>query len=329
MTRGQGPRRGPGATILLQSCARRRLLVLLGAACVSGVRPVRGAGNAFPSRTVRLVVGQTPGGQTDTMARLLAAHFAARWGAPVVVDNVAGAGGLIGGRAVARAAPDGYTLYVGSSANIAWSAMQSPDAGYDPRVAWAPIGSIARVALVLAVRTSLGLSSVREFVARAAAKPEGVTVATGGEASNSGRALRFFERHAGVKTLEVPYKSTFNSVTAVVAGDVDATFCDLASALPYPAQLRPLAQTGARRSPLAPDLPTFREAGLPGLVLEPWYGLVAPAHTPPEAIGAIATALRIALTDPEFARRLGALGYEIVIDSPDEFAATIREELRR
>ena len=118
-------------------------------------------------------------------------------------------------------------------------------------------------------------------------------------------------------------------MNAVVAGDVDATFCDLASALLHPAQLRPIAQTAARRSPLAPDLPTFREAGLPGLVLEPWYGLVAPARTSPEAIGAIATALRIALTDPEFARRLGALGYEIVIDSPDEFAATIREELRR
>lgn len=315
---------GPGRA------SRRRLLALVGAAGVAGavgVRPLRAARDAFPSHTVRLVVGQTPGGQTDTMARVLGAHFATQWGVSVVVENVAGAGGLIGGRAVARAVPDGYTLYVGSSANIAWSAMQSPDAGYDPRVAWAPIGRIGRVAFVLAVRNGLGAGNLREFVARARAKSEGVSVASGGEASNSGRALRLFERHAGVKVLEVPYKSSYNSVTAVVAGDVDATFCDLAAALPYPGQLRLVAQTGAHRSPLAPDLPTFREAGGPDLVLEPWYGLVAPAHTPHDVIAVIVTALRVALTDPDVARRLAAAGYEVVLDSPDAFAAAIRREL--
>jgi tripartite-type tricarboxylate transporter receptor subunit TctC len=328
----RGPRRRPGlgGTSGPGCSARRRLLVLLGAAglaSMADVRSVRAARDAFPSRTVRLVVGQTPGGQTDTMARVLGAYFAARWGASVVVDNVAGAGGLIGGRAVARAAPDGYMLYVGSSANIAWSAMQSPEAGYDPRVAWAPIGRIGRVAFVLAVRNGLGAGNLREFATRARAKSEGVTVASGGEASNSGRALRLFERLARVKVLEVPYKSSYNSVTAVVSGDVDATFCDLAAALPYPGQLRLVAQTGAQRSPLAPDLPTFREAGGPDLVLEPWYGLVAPAHTPHDVIAVLVAALRAALTDPDVARRLAAAGYEVVLDSPDEFAAAIRREL--
>jgi tripartite-type tricarboxylate transporter receptor subunit TctC len=308
---------------------KRRLLLLAGVAAATGSRSARAMRAGYPSRTVHLVAGQTPGGQTDTMARLIAAHLAGRWGSSVVVDNIAGAGGLIGGRAVARAAPDGYTLYVGSSANIAWAALQSVDAGFDPRIAWTPIGRIARLAFVLAVRRDLGTASVREFVMRARAKPEGVTVATVGAASNSGRALRLFERATGARMLEVPYKSAAPSVTAVVAGEVDATFCDLASALAHSDSLRLLAQTAAHRSSLAADLVTFTEAGVPDFVLEPWYGLVAPAGTPPEVVSELAAALRAALTDPDLARRFLALGYEVVLDSPDEFAATIREELRR
>lgn len=308
---------------------KRRLFLLAGVAAATGAWSAHAARTTYPSRTVHLVVGQTPGGQTDTMARLVASHFAVRWDSSVVVDNVPGAGGLIGGRAVARAAPDGYTLYVGSSANIAWAALQSADAGYDPRIAWTPIGRIARLAFVLAVRRDLGTASVREFVRRARVKPEGVTVATVGAASNSGRALRLFERATGAKMLEVPYKSAAPSVTAVVSGEVDATFCDLASALAHSDSLRLLAQTAARRSPLAADLVTFAEAGVPGLVVEPWYGLVAPAGTPPEVASELAAALRAALTDPDLVHRFLAFGYEVVLESPAEFGAAIRDELQQ
>lgn len=329
--RAQAVRRDGGTASDCACCASRRRLCAFGiAAGIAASLPSRGAGASFPSRTVHIVAGQAPGGQTDTIARAVAAHLGTRWSEAVVVENVAGAGGLIAGRAVARSAPDGHTLYVGANSNIAWSAAQAPNAGYDPRVAWAPIGRIVRLGFVLAVRPDLGISTAREFAARALARPEGVTVATVGEASNSGRALRMFERATGAKLLEVPYKSTVQSVQAVVSRDVDAAFCDLTAALPqaHASTLRLVAQTSTHRSPLAPDVATFREAGFPTMVLEPWYGLVAPAGTPPDVIAALAAALRAALTDETVAGRFKALGYEILLDSPDEFAAAIREELK-
>lgn len=289
--------------------------------------PIRARAATFPSRTVRLVAGQAAGGQTDTIARIVAIHFASRWAASVIVENVPGAGGLIAGRAVARSVPDGHTLYIGASSNIAWSALQSPNAGYDPRVAWAPIGRIVRLGFVLAVRPDLDVATVREFAVRARAKPESLTVATVGEVSNSGRALRMFEQAIGAKLLEVPYKATVQSVQAVVAGEVDAAFCDLSTALAKGDRLRVLAQTASRRSPLAPDVATFKEEGFPHVVLEPWYGLVAPAGTPPDAVAALAAALRAVLTDASVAANFKSLGYEIILETPDEFAAAIRDEL--
>jgi len=290
--------------------------------------PIRARAATFPSRTVRLVAGQAAGGQTDTIARMVAIHFASRWGTSVIVENVPGAGGLIAGRTVAHAVPDGHTLYVGASSNIAWSALQTPNAGFDPRVAWAPIGRIVRLAFVLAVRPDLDVADVREFALRTRAHPEGLTVATQGEASNSGRALRMFEQAIGAKALEVPYKATVQSVQAVVAGEVDAAFCDLSTALAQGNRLRVLAQTASRRSPLAPDVATFKEQGFPHVVLEPWYGLVAPAGTPPDAVTALAAALRAFLTDERVAERFKSLAYEVILDTPDEFAAAIRDELR-
>ena len=307
--------------------ARRRLCALGLAAGAVAAWPIRARAGTFPSRTVRLVAGQAAGGQTDTIARMVAIHFASRWGSSVIVENVPGAGGLIAGRAVARSVPDGHTLYIGASSNIAWSALQTPNAGYDPRVAWAPIGRIVRLGFVLAVRPDLEVANAREFAARIRARPESLTVATQGEGSNSGRALRMFEHAVGAKVLEVPYKATVQGVQAVVAGEVDAAFCDLSTALGQGDRLRMLAQTASRRSPLASDVATFKEQGLQHVVVEPWYGLVAPAGTPPDAVAALAAALRAFLTDERVAERFKSLAYEIILDTPDEFAAAIRDEL--
>jgi tripartite-type tricarboxylate transporter receptor subunit TctC len=306
---------------------RRRVCALALAAGAVASWPIRARAASFPSRTVHLVIGQAAGGQTDTIARMVSIHFASRWGASVVVENVPGAGGLIAGRTVARSIPDGHTLYIGASSNIAWSALQTPNAGYDPHVAWAPIGRIVRLGFVLAVRPDLDVANVREFAVRTRAHPESLTVASQGENSNSGRALRMFEKAIGAKVLEVPYKATVQSVQAVVAGEVDAAFCDLSAALAQRDRLRVLAQTARRRSPLAPDIATFKEQGFPQVALEPWYGLVAPAGTPPDAVAALAVALRAFLTDERVAERFKALGYEIILDTPDEFAAAIRDEL--
>lgn len=308
--------------------ARRRLCLLGLASGATAALPPLAARTPFPSRTVHLVVGQAPGGQTDTIARIVAASLGARWGQPIVVDNVPGAGGLVAGRAVARSEPDGHTLYLGASSNIAWAAARAPNAGYDPRVAWSPIGRIVRLGFVLAVRSDFGAATAGEFAARARARPEGVTVATVGEASNSGRALRMFEQATGTTLLEVPYKATMQSVQAVVSHEVDATFCDLPAALARAPSLRLVAQTSARRSPLAPHVPTFRESGFASIVIEPWYGLVAPAGTPSDVVAALAAALRAALVDDSVATRFKALGYDIILESPDAFAAAIQDESR-
>ena len=307
--------------------ARRRVCALGLAIGAVAAWPSRARAAAFPTRTVHLVAGQAAGGQTDTIARMVALHFASHWSASVIVENVPGAGGLIAARAVARSVPDGHTLYIGASSNIAWSALQAPNAGFDPHVAWAPIGRIVRLGFVLAVRPGLDVANVREFATRARARPESLAVASQGEASNSGRALRMFEHAVGAKVLEVPYKATVQSVQAVVAGEVDAAFCDLSAALAQGDRLRVLAQTASRRSPLAPNIATFKEQGFPQVALEPWYGLVAPAGTPPDTVATLAAALRAFLTDERVAERFKSLAYEIILDTPDEFAAAIRDEL--
>ncbi len=190
------------------------------------------------------------------------------------------------------------------------------------------MGRIARVGYVLAVRAGLDAATVREFVDLARVRAEGLTLATVGTGSNAARALGLLESAAGVKILEVPYKGGALSLQAVVAGQVDATFCDLALALPFvPAgTVRILATGGSRRLTLAPDVPTFAEAGLSGVVVEPWYGIVAPIGTPAAVITELSDALRAALNDKDIRRRFASLGYEAIIETPEEFAIAIRVE---
>jgi tripartite-type tricarboxylate transporter receptor subunit TctC len=314
------------------SPSRRRLLAgaLAGVALAGLPRSAAAAAAAasFPTRTVRLIVGQAPGGQTDTMARLVAPQFAARWNESVVIENHGGAAGTIAGRMVARAPADGHVLLVGSNATIASAALQAETAPYDPVRDWAPVGRIARVGYVLAVRPGLGAATVREFVELARARAEGVSLATVGAGSNAALTLTRLERATGVRILEVPYKGGAPGLQAVVAGQVDATFCDLALALPHvPAgTVRILATAGNRRLALAPDVPTFAEAGLPGIVAEPWYGIVAPAGTPPAVIAELSAALHAALGDEDIRRRFAHLGYETIIETPEAFATAIRSE---
>jgi tripartite-type tricarboxylate transporter receptor subunit TctC len=307
---------------------RRRLLAgALASAALAGL-PRSAAAAPFPTRTIRLIVGQAPGGQTDTMARLVAQKFAARWKESVVVENHGGAAGTIAGRMVARAPADGHTLLVGSNATIASAAVQTDTAAYDPVRDWAPVGRIARVGYVLAVRSGLGAATVREFVELARAGADGISLATVGAGSNAARALGLLERAAGVKILEVPFKGGAPGLQAVVAGQVDATFCDLALALPFVSAgtVRILATGGSRRLALAPDVPTFAETGLPGVVAEPWYGIVAPTGTPAAVITELSGALHAALNDDDIRRRFANLGYEAIVETPEEFAVAIRLE---
>lgn len=286
------------------------------------------AATRYPSRPVRFIVGQAPGGPSDIMARLVAREFGERWKEAVVVENHGGATGTIAARMVARSPPDGYTLFVASNGPIASAAVEVATAGYDPLQAWAPVGRFARGGYVLAVRSGFDTTTVREFVARARVTTESVSISTVGAGSNSSRALALLRQAAGIRILEVPYNGGALALQAVVAGHVDATFCEwaLASPLAESGAARILAAASRQRLALAPELPTFAEVGLPGVVAESWYGIVAPAGTPAAVIAELNATLHFMLADTDVRRRLTALGCEAIVETPEEFADAIRLE---
>ena len=308
---------------------RRRCLAAAGALALTPWIAVRATVPRFPSRPVRIVVPQAPGGPTDTLGRMAAHHFSARWKEGVVVENSGGAGGAIGARVVADAPGDGHTLLVGSNAVMVAPPAGLDAAGFDPLHTWAPIGGIARVGYVFAVRPGLGAATLGAFVAQARARPGALSVATTGAGGNSSKALALLGRAAGIDVIEVPFKGTSPALQAVVGGHVDAVFGDFILAQLHVASgaLRLLAVCSRRRLALAPDLPTFAEAGVPGVVAEPWFGLVAPKGTPLAAVAEVAAALRAMKTHPEVVQRFATLGYEAIADTPDEFALAIEAEM--
>ncbi len=311
------------------SPARRRWLAGACAAAAGAWLPGAARAERFPSRTVRIIAPQAPGGPSDTVARLVAQHFAERWTASVIVENHGGAAGTIAGRLVARSPADGYTLLVGSNAPIASAAIQTEGAGYDPLRDWTPVGRIVRVGYVLALRPGLGVTTLRELVAFARGRAEPLTIATVGVGSNSARAVIQFARVAGIPLTDVPYRGGAPGLQAVITEHVDGTFCDVALALPFLAagKVRIPASCGRSRLPLLPDVPTFAEAGFPGVVAEPWYGIVAPAGTPAPVVAEIAASLRAMLADPEVGRRFKALGYEPIVEPPEAFGEAIAAEV--
>jgi tripartite-type tricarboxylate transporter receptor subunit TctC len=314
-----------------ESLSRRRwILGACAAVTVPSLSGLAGA-NGYPTRPVRFIVGQAPGGPSDRMARLIAREFAERWREAAIVENHVGATGMVASRMVAQAPADGYTLLVASNSPFAAAALDPETAGYDPLRAWAPVGRVARADYVLAVRRGLGAATVREFVALARARAESVSLATAGAGSNSARALTLLEQIADIRILNVPYNGGSAYLQAVVAGHVDAIFVDLALALPFAASgaIRILAACSPQRLPLAPDVPTFAEAGFPGVLTEAWYGIVAPAGTPADIIAELVATLHSTLADPDVRQRLTTMGCEAIVESPEEFAAAIRREVEQ
>ncbi len=310
------------------SPSRRRWIVRVGAGLAAIWLPRAGAATTYPSRVVRFIVGRAAGGPTDVIARIVAQEFGERWNQPVVVENRPGAAGTIAAHLVVQAPADGYTLLVGSNGPIASAPAEMENPPYDPLRAWAPVGRIARSGYVLAVRRGLKATTVQEFVALAKAGPESVSMASAGPGSNSLLPITLLERAAGVRFLNVPYNGGAPQIQAVVSGEVDATFSDVAVVLPFAASgaLRLLATCSRQRIAHAPDLPTFVESGFPGVVTEAWYGIVAPAGTPAAVIAELVSTLHSTLADADVHRRFDALGCEAVVETPDEFAAAIRFE---
>jgi tripartite-type tricarboxylate transporter receptor subunit TctC len=285
------------------------------------------AAQSYPTRAVRLVVPSSPGGGTDISARILAPQLTRFLGQQVVVENRPGAGTMIGGEAVARAAPDGYTLLMGIS-TLAINPAMYRKVPYDALKDLAPISQAVSLSNVLVVHPSLPAKSVKEFVALVKPRPGQINFASAGVGTSPHLSMELFLVMTGLKMLHVPYKGSGPGVTDLIAGHVPAMMPNMLSAQPHikSGRLRALGVTGSKRAPGADDIPTIAEAGVPGYEAVQWYGVLAPAGTPRDIISKLHTGVVRALQNPEVRQRLLNDGAEPIGSSPEEFAAYLRSE---
>ena len=310
---------------------RRAIVALLaGAACAWPLAAQRAAAQDYPSRPITLVVPFPPGGGTDAMARTAAERMSKTLGQQVVVDNRGGAGGTVATRAVAKAAPDGYTILLAYTGTFAINPTLYPNAGYDPRRDFAPIGSIGTLSSVLVVHPSLPVHSVPELIAYAKARPGKIDYAfVPGTVGHITTEL--FANAAGIDITRIPYKGNGPALADLVGGHVSMMFLSILPIIGHVrgGSLRALAVTSAAGSPLLPDVPAIGEAGLPGFSATIRYGLVAPAGTPRPMIDRLNKELVAALGADDLRTRLAAEGATAQPDTPEDYAAEIdREETR-
>jgi tripartite-type tricarboxylate transporter receptor subunit TctC len=285
------------------------------------------AAQTYPDRPIRLIVPSAPGGPTDLPARLLS-QFLPKLGQPAVVENRAGAGGAIGARLVAAAPADGYTLLVGNTSVFAVWPSVSPSAGYDPAKNFAPIAKLTESYQILVVPASSPFRTVHELVDFAKMNPGKLNVAHTGVGGLPHLTVELLKVRAGIDVVGVPYKSGGESLTAVLAGQVDATIEGITILLPHirDGKLRALAVTSRERTSLAPDLPTMIEAGVPDYEVTTFNGIVAPAGTPAEIVAKLNAAINEGMQASDIQERLTKLGAISRASSPAEFAAFIAAE---
>jgi len=308
--------------------ARRRQILLL-LLLLFGAAWANFSGAAYPSQPIKLVVGFAPGGQSTTIARIVADRLTAMWEQSVVIDYRSGASGTIAADHVAKAHPDGYTLLLVAPANMTLASVLNPSLPYDPNRDFEPVGGIVHTPYALAVRQSLPVRTVQELVEYARANPGRLNFGSTGYSSQSLLAAQIFACAAGIDMVEIPYKGTAQAVADLVAGHIDLMFTDLPQ-LGAPARagtLRLIAATGSKRPAAAPDLPTLAEQGVPGAAIEPWQGLVAPDGTPPEVVAMLKAALIEMLRDPKVRELLLGFGFEPFDNSRQDLRTTIRTEI--
>jgi len=300
------------------------------AALVLAVAAGRAAADEFPTQPIRFVVPFSAGGPTDTAGRLIAGPLQKQLGQPIVIENRPGASGVPATETVVSGANDGYTLVVGGIAPIVLVPAVKK-LRYDVDRDLVPLGLIWRSPQVLAVRASLDVKTVADLVAHAKANPGKLTVGSAGIGTITHLANELFRREAGIGLTHVPYRSTSNSVTDLMGGQIDAIFGDVAILSPQvkAGAIKALAITAAKRSPLLPDLPTMAEAGLPEVQTEVWYGLLAPARTPAPVLTRLKAAVKAAQLDPDYRAALAKFGMAIDNVGAEPFADFIHAEAKR
>ena len=281
----------------------------------------------FPSRAVRIIVAFPPGGGTDIVSRVLGAKLGEAWGQPVVVENRAGAAGIIGTEAAAKSAPDGYTLFMGTLGNLAVNKHLYAKMTVDPLKEFAPLTQVVAVNFVMVAHPSLPAKNVPELIALAKERPGQINYASSGAGGAPHLGAELFQSMAQVKMVHVAYKGSGLSFNDLLAGQVSLTCDSLVQALPYirAGRLKALAVLGPKRTPLLPDVPTVGEA-VPGFELTNWFGLVVPAGTPPDRIAKLYADVAKALQHKDVGEKFVEMGADPVGSTPEQFGTFMRAE---
>ena len=283
----------------------------------------------YPNKPIKMVVPFPAGGTTDIMARAVAADLQKRFGQAVIVDNKAGAGGNIGSDYVAKAAPDGYTLLMGTVGTHAINVSLYPKMPYDAVKDFAPVSLVAGVPNVLVSTPGYPIASVKDLIDAAKKAPDTITFASSGSGTSIHLSGELFKQLAGVQMTHVPYKGSSAALPDVMSGQVNVMFDNAPSVMQHirGGKLKAIAVTSGKRSPALPNVPTIAESGLPGFEASSWFGVLAPAGTPKDIIEKLSTAIAKSLQTVEMKDRLAGQGAEAVGNTPEQFAAHIKAEI--
>lgn len=286
-----------------------------------------GDATTFPAKPVHIVVPVSPGGSADKLTRILGERLSTLWGQTVVVENVTGASGTIGAARVAKAAPDGYTL-LQQGEGLTLNAILFPDLSYDGQKAFAPVIKAVVNPQILVVNPRTGINTFADYLARAKANPESISLALPGNGGIAHVAHEIIAQETGAKVNYIPYPGGGPATLDVLGGHADATLITLAAVTEYvrAGKLRALAVTTAYRSPALPDVPTMAQAGLPGFAVESWQGYFAPAGTPPDVVQKINRDIQTVLASPEVRAKLEDMGFKVAGGSPADLTASLRVE---
>ncbi|MGB7257387.1 MAG: tripartite tricarboxylate transporter substrate binding protein [Pseudolabrys sp.] len=286
----------------------------------------------YPNHAIKMVVPFAPGGGTDVLGRIIGQRLSEEWGQPVVVENQPGASGGIGTRAVAKADPDGYTLLMDSTGGLmAAAAALAPEGHFDVNKYFAPITVVAAPPYLVVVNPNVKAASIAELIKLARDKPKGLTFGSSGVGAASHLSGVLFEKDANIEMLHVPYRGTGPAVTDLLGGRIDLMFSPSTTvqAMIESGKLRVLATTGGKRSKFFPNVPSVAESGLPGYESVGWFGLLAPAHTPPEIVAKLNKAVVAIMAEKTVIERMAALGAEPEPQTPEEFGRYINADIAK
>jgi tripartite-type tricarboxylate transporter receptor subunit TctC len=315
-----------------QKLRRAALLAPAALLCATAVftSPAR-ADSSYPNKPIRIVVPFSPGGATDTLARLFGQKLSESWGQPVLVENRPGAGGNIGAEIGAKAAPDGYTLLLTAAGFMAVNPSVYPNLPFDPAKDFTPLTLLVKAPLLLVVNPKLPVKDVREFIDYARKNPGKVSIGNGGAGTAQHLGGAYLSSEAKINVLHVPYKGSAPATTDLLAGVTDAQFDNMVTLLPYvgDGKLRPLAVSGKQRSKALPNIPTFDETVLPGFETGTWYGLAGPAGMPPAIVQKLTTELRRIMELPDVSGKIVQMGLDPSGLSGAAYGDFIRSEIAK